>query len=105
MYMYRLGRRETSQLAHRENKAYTLGLSQLLVFIAVAMNTNGFFSYQCIRFIFFMIELQIFSMTEPVLYVCFLLLLFFAQNGVHQYSVHVRLNSYGIVIYACTYVA
>ena len=31
-----------------KNKAYTLGLSQLLVFIAVAMNTDGFFSYQCI---------------------------------------------------------
>ena len=64
---YRLGHRETLQLDHRENKAYTLGLSQLLVFIAVAMNTDGFFSYQCIRFIFFMIELQIFSITEPVL--------------------------------------
>ena len=61
---YRLGHRETLQLDHRENKAYTLGLSQLLVFIAVAMNTDGFFSYQCIRF---MIELQIFSITEPVL--------------------------------------
>ena len=58
---YRLGHREISQLAHRENKAYTLGLSQLLVFIAVAMNTDGFFSYQCIRFIFSMIELRIFS--------------------------------------------
>ena len=57
-----------SQLDHRENKAYTLGLSQLLVFIAFAMNTDGFFSYQCIRFIFVMIELRIFSMTEPVLY-------------------------------------
>ena len=32
------------------------------------MNTDGFFSYQCIRFIFSMIELQIFSMIEPVLY-------------------------------------
>ena len=56
-----------SQLAHRENKAYTLELSQLLVFIAVAMNTDGFFSYQCICFIFSMIELQIFSMSELVL--------------------------------------
>ena len=66
---YRLGHRETSQLDHRENKAYTLGLSQLLVFIAVAMNTDGFISYQCIRFIFSMIELRIFPMTEPVLYI------------------------------------
>ena len=32
----------------------------LRVFPAVAMNTDGFFSNQCIRFIF--------SMTEPVLY-------------------------------------
>ena len=39
------------QLDDRENKVYTLGLSQLSVFIAVAMNTDGFFSYQCIRFI------------------------------------------------------
>ena len=46
---------------------YTLGLSQLLVFIVVAMNIDGFFSYQCIRFIFSMIGLQIFSMAEPVL--------------------------------------
>ena len=52
-----LGHREISQLDHSENKAYTMGLSQLLVFIAVAMNTDGFFSYQCIRFIFSMIEL------------------------------------------------
>ena len=49
---YPLGHREISQLDHRENKAYTLGLSQLLVFIAVATNTDGFFSYQCIRFFF-----------------------------------------------------
>ena len=48
---------------------YTLGLSQLLVFIAVAMKTDGFFSYQCIRFIFSMIEVRNFSMIEPVLYV------------------------------------
>ena len=33
---------------------------ELRVFPAVAMNTDGFFSNQCIRFIF--------SMTEPVLY-------------------------------------
>ena len=46
---------------------YTLRLSQLSVFIAVAMNTDGFFSYQCIRFIFSMIELRIFSVIEPVL--------------------------------------
>ena len=64
---YLLGHREFSQLDHRENKAYTSGLSQLLVFIAVAMNTDGFFSYQCIRFIFSMIELRNFCMTEPVL--------------------------------------
>ena len=66
MIQYRLGRREISQLDHRENKAYSLVLSQLLVFIAVAMNTDGFFSYQFIRFIFSFIELRIFSMTEPV---------------------------------------
>ena len=66
--LYRLSHREISQLDHRENKAYTLGLSQLLVFIAVAMNTDGFFSYKCLRFIFLMIELRIFSVTEPVLY-------------------------------------
>ena len=42
---YPLGHREILQLDHRENKAYTLGLSQLLVFIAVAVNTDGFFSY------------------------------------------------------------
>ena len=56
---YLLGHRETSQFDRtcRENKAYTLGLSQLLVFIVVAMNTDGFFSYQCICFIFFMIQL------------------------------------------------
>ena len=53
---YRLGHREISQLDHRENKVYILGLSQLSVFIAVAMNIDGFFSYQCIRFIFSMIE-------------------------------------------------
>ena len=64
---YPLGHREISQLDRRENKAYTLGLSQLFVFIAVAMNTDGFFSYQCIRFIFSMIELRNFSMTERVL--------------------------------------
>ena len=63
LLQYRLGHREISHLARRENKAYTLGLSQLLVFIA--MNTDGFFSYQ---FIFSMIELRIFSMIEPVLY-------------------------------------
>ena len=33
-------------LGHRENKAYTLRLSKLLVFIVVAMNTDGFNSYQ-----------------------------------------------------------
>ena len=38
---YNTGHGEISQLNHRENKAYTLGLSQLLVFIAVAMNTDG----------------------------------------------------------------
>ena len=56
---YQLDHREISQLDHRENKVYmyTLGLSQLSVFIAVAMNTDGFFSYQCICFIFSMIEL------------------------------------------------
>ena len=53
---------------HRESKAYTLGLSQLLVFIAVAMNTDGFFSYQCICFIFSMIELRNFSLIKPVVY-------------------------------------
>ena len=47
---------------------YTLGLSQLSVFIAVAMNTDGFFSYQCICFIFSMIELRNFSIIELVLY-------------------------------------
>ena len=47
---------------------YTLGLSQPSVFIAIAMNTDGFFSYQCICFIFSMIELQNFSMIELVLY-------------------------------------
>ena len=56
------------QLDHRENKVYTLGLSQLSVLIAVAMNTDGFFSYQCICFIFSMIELRNFSMIELVLY-------------------------------------
>ena len=50
------------QLDHRENKEYTLGLSQQSVFIAVAMNTNGFFSYQCIRFIFSMTKLRNYSM-------------------------------------------
>ena len=65
---YWLGHRETSQLAHRKNKAYTLGLSQLLVFLVVAMNTDGFISYQCIRFIFSVIELRIFSVTKLVLY-------------------------------------
>ena len=67
LVQYRLGHREISHLAYRENKAYTLGLSQLLAFIAVAMNTDGFFSYQCICFIFSMIELRIFSMIKPVL--------------------------------------
>ena len=62
---YPLGHREILQLDHRENKA--LGLSQLSVFIAVAMNTDVSFSYQCIHFIFSMIEVQIFSMIEPVL--------------------------------------
>ena len=55
------------RLGHRENKAYTLGLWQLLVFIAVAMNIDDFFSYQCIRFIFSIMELRNFSMTELVL--------------------------------------
>ena len=32
------------QLGHRKNKTYTLGLSKLLVFIEVAMNTDGFYS-------------------------------------------------------------
>ena len=73
---YWLGRREILQLDHRENKVYTLGLSQLLAFIAVAMNTDSFFSYQCICFIFSMIELQIFSMTEPVLYCVVMLVMF-----------------------------
>ena len=45
---YQLGHREISQLDHRENKAYTLRLSKLLVFIAVAKNTDGFFNYQII---------------------------------------------------------
>ena len=40
--LYPLAHREILQLAHRENKAYTLGLSQLLVFIAVTMNTDGY---------------------------------------------------------------
>ena len=62
---YQLDHREISQLDHRENKEYTLGLSQLSV-IAVAMNTDGFFSYQCICFI--LIELRKFSMIELVLY-------------------------------------
>ena len=61
------GHREISQLVHRENKAYTLGLSQLSVFRVVAMNIDGFFSYQCMRFIFSMMELRIFSMTKRVL--------------------------------------
>ena len=65
---YQLDYREISQLNHRENKVYTLGLSQLSVYIAVAMNTDGFFSYQCICFIFSMIELRKFSMIELVLY-------------------------------------
>ena len=64
---YQLDHREISQLDHRENKVYTLGLSQLTVFIAVAMNIDGFFSYQCIRFIFSMTKLRNFSMIEPVL--------------------------------------
>ena len=64
---YRLGHREISQLGRRENKVYTLRLSQLSVFIAVAMNTDGFFSYQCISFIFSIIELRIFFVIEPVL--------------------------------------
>ena len=55
---YQLGHRENLQLDHRENKAYTLGLSQLSIFIVVTINTDGFFSYQCIRFIFSMIELR-----------------------------------------------
>ena len=58
---YQLAHREISQLDHRENKVYTLGLSQQSVFIAVFMNTDGFFSYQCIRFIFSMIELRNYS--------------------------------------------
>ena len=82
---YQLGHREISQLSHRENKAYTLGLSQLLVFIAVAMNTGGFFSYQCIHFIFSMIELRIFSMTEPVLY----------KN--ESCAAYVQLNNYKLI--------
>ena len=53
---------------HRENKAYSLGLSQLSVFIAVAMNTDGFFSYQCIRFIFSMTKLRNYSMI--ILWLC-----------------------------------
>ena len=65
---YQLDHREISQLDHKENKVYTLGLSQLSVFIAVAMNTDDFFSYQCICFIFSMIELRNFSMIELVLY-------------------------------------
>ena len=56
------------QLDHRAHKVCTLGLSQLSVFIVIAMNTDGFFSYQCICFIFSMIELQNFSMIELVLY-------------------------------------
>ena len=65
---YQLDHREISLLDHRENKVYTWGLSQLSVFIAVAMNTDGFFRYQCICFIFSMIELRNFSMIVLVLY-------------------------------------
>ena len=77
---YRLGHREISQIGHRENKVYTLVLSQPLVFIAVAMNTDGFFSYQCIRFISSMIELQIFSMSEPIPYMCYTILYLWLYN-------------------------
>ena len=44
-----------------------IGTKPTISFHSGAMNTDGFFSYQCIRFIFSMIELQIFSMAEPVL--------------------------------------
>ena len=35
---------------------YTLGLSQLSVYITVAMNTDGFFSYQCIYMLYFLYD-------------------------------------------------
>ena len=53
---YQLDYREISQLDHRENKVYTLGLSQLSVFIAVATNTDGFFSYQCKYMLYFLYD-------------------------------------------------
>ena len=57
-----------SSIVEKKKRIYIGTKPTIIVFIAVAMNTDGFFSYLCIRFIFFMIELRIFSMTEPVLY-------------------------------------
>ena len=59
---------------------YTLGRSQLSEFIAVA-NTDGFFSYQCIRFIFSMIELRNISMTEPVLHIVWYTIILYEKVG------------------------
>ena len=91
---YQLDHREISQLDHRENKVCTLGLSQLSVFIAVATNTDGFFSYQCIYFIFSMIELRKFSMIELVLYL-------YLNVVMHGSSFYVSDNIW--VLDGCTY--